>query len=173
MRKSILLALASAFSHIESASTAVQFSFAKRAASTHNTATGLARRAPDAGFSYQAAVYVVNVTVGTPGQPLSLQISSSASNTWVVDARSSWCTSETYDYDTDEYIKSSGLCPWGACKFNWEELPISQSLNRHWALLQVPCRSSEVGHEASYVIRLTIFGRLARKLDQLQIPVLE
>lgn len=119
MKKFVLLALASAFLHIEIASAAVQLSFAKQkeSTSTHATATDRsARRAANADLSYEAATYVVNVTVGTPGQPVSLQISSSASNTWVVDARSSWCTYSTYVYNEDEYTDSSAYCPWGTCE---------------------------------------------------------
>jgi hypothetical protein len=67
--------------------------------------------------------YVVNATVGTPGQPVSLVLSSSTSQTWVKDTRSSDCTYSSYygssydSYDSDSpYTESTGDCIWGSCK---------------------------------------------------------
>lgn len=71
-----------------------------------------------------AMTYVVNATVGTPGQPVSLVLSSTTSDTWVKDTRSSDCTysSSYYSYyddtsDSDnDYSYSTGDCIWGSCK---------------------------------------------------------
>lgn len=122
MKRAILLALTGG---CLSAHAAVQLSFSKHKHDARETLGGAARRSDSvsAGLSYQGATYVVNVTVGTPGQPVSLQISTSASNTFVVDARSTQCTEQAYydDYDEDLYgdtdtSVSTNLCPWGTCK---------------------------------------------------------
>lgn len=64
--------------------------------------------------------YVVNATVGTPGQPVSLVLSSSSSDTWVLDAESSQCNSyySSYysSYDDDTYGSDDESCIWGSCK---------------------------------------------------------
>lgn len=103
----------------------VQLSFAKHKNDARETLAGAARRSDSvsAGFSYQDATYVVNVTVGTPGQPVSLQISPSSSNTFVIDARSTQCTDSYYSVDDDgddsngtDTLVTSEYCLWGTCK---------------------------------------------------------
>lgn len=123
MKTSLLLALTSGCLSVHAA---VQLSFSKHKNGARETLAGAARRSDSvtAGFSYQDATYVVNVTVGTPGQPVSLQISPSVSNTFVVDARSTRCTDSYYSVDDDDGDSSNGTdtlvtleyCPWGICK---------------------------------------------------------
>lgn len=136
MKTSTLLSLASSVSYLPVSHAAVSFSFAKHLPKDggHETSSS-ARRSSDssinAGLAYQDAIYVVNVTVGTPGQPMSLQLSPSASNTFVMDARSYWCTtfassSDYYDDEEEEEddddvngsdTTDSALCAWGTCKY--------------------------------------------------------
>lgn len=108
------------------ASAAVHFPFVKQKTpvSSRNATAGSHRRSLTSGFSFQDATYVVNVTVGTPGQSMSLQISPLASDTWVIDARSSYCTDEYYDYTytedgeltDDTNLTTIEYCVWGTCK---------------------------------------------------------
>ena len=102
MKPTILYALISA----DLASAVVQLSFAKQAAHKYVKSS---RRDNEvqAKLWWAEWTYVVNATVGTPGQPVSLIISPSASDTWVPDAHSYECT----EYEPDEY------CKWGTCKF--------------------------------------------------------
>lgn len=60
--------------------------------------------------------YVVNASIGTPGQAVSLALSSSTTDTWVIDTRSDFCESY-YDYDDDstETLETTS-CIWGTCK---------------------------------------------------------
>lgn len=106
----------------------VQFPFAKHGSPPQNTATGASEtRALNTDFFLGAMTYVVNASVGTPNQPVSLVLSPSSSDTWVVDARSDYCTyyssyygSSSYDdYDTDS--ESTGLCKWGSCKYKADQ----------------------------------------------------
>lgn len=67
-------------------------------------------------------VFLVNATVGTPGQALSLVLSPSATDTWVPDASSGYCNYTVdydyyYDYDLDKYVYNNtygSLCLWGS-----------------------------------------------------------
>lgn len=118
MKASTLLALTSIY--LRRAGAAVHLPFAKQKTSSHETTTDLTRRSINAALSYSDAIYVVNVTVGTPGQPVSLQLSASSSDTWVVDARSTWCTSTYsyygYGYEDDYNTTETQYCIWGTCK---------------------------------------------------------
>ncbi|KAH8901872.1 acid protease, partial [Coniochaeta sp. PMI_546] len=64
--------------------------------------------------------YVVNASVGTPGQSVSLVISPSLSDTWVPDKSSSYCNHTEYDYyynnynDFDYNVTYSSYCLWGS-----------------------------------------------------------
>lgn len=102
MKPTILYALISA----DLASAVVQLSFAKQAAHKYVKSS---RRDNEvqAKLWWAEWTYVVNATVGTPGQPVSLIISPSASDTWVPDAHSYECT----EYEPDEY------CKWGTFEF--------------------------------------------------------
>lgn len=116
MKASLVLALLGACA--PSVLAVVQFPFAKHANTPHNVASGGSKpRALNTDFFLGAMTYVVNVTVGTPGQPVSLVLSPASSDTWVVDARSDQCTyySSYYSstYDSDE---SDSSCVWGTCK---------------------------------------------------------
>lgn len=104
----------------QSAHAVVQFPFAKHRSPPQNVAKGGSKaRALNTGFFQGAMTYVVNATVGTPGQPVSLVLAPSSSDTWVVDARSSQCTYySTYygtSYDGDTY-PDDPACIWGSCK---------------------------------------------------------
>lgn len=117
MKASVPLALTSIFPQIASA--VVQFPFAKqKTRSYNNTGTDSTRRSINAALSYLDSTYVVNVTVGTPGQPVSLQLSASSSDTWVVDARSEYCTYSYgyYGYEDDYNTTETQYCVWGTCK---------------------------------------------------------
>jgi hypothetical protein len=66
-------------------------------------------------------VFVVNATIGTPGQNVGLIISPSTSDTWVPDATSSYCNYTVYsDYyynDDGDYVYNTtytNFCPWGS-----------------------------------------------------------
>lgn len=85
------------------------------------------RRTVNTDVSYADVTYVVNATIGTPGQAVSLVLSTSSSDTWVVDARSSWCSyssgysyddgdDEAYDVRTADSSVKSEYCTWGTCK---------------------------------------------------------
>lgn len=101
---------------------AVQLSFSKQKSEGRGRVSASAPRSDsanlDSAFSYQGATYVVNVTVGTPGQPVSLQLSTTASNTFVIDARSEWCAYDQYATTSDSSDSYDYLyCPWGTCEF--------------------------------------------------------
>lgn len=123
MKTLTLLALASGL-YIQASHAAVQFSFAKQKIGGHEDVLGSTRRSDTIkpSLAYRDATYVVDVTVGTPGQPVSLQLSPSASNTFVIDRRSDWCTVSYYysSYDDEDIDDSdtneSEYCPWGTCK---------------------------------------------------------
>lgn len=57
----------------------------------------------------QDGLYAANVTVGTPGQKLSLQIDTGSSDVWVPVAGSAVC---------NEPIEEGGGCPGGTCEFS-------------------------------------------------------
>ncbi|KAK3681785.1 aspartic peptidase domain-containing protein [Podospora appendiculata] len=59
--------------------------------------------------------FVVNATVGTPGQPVLLKISPSAIDTWVPDA-DGYCDRDSYsaDYGPDYVYMHDPVCRWGA-----------------------------------------------------------
>jgi hypothetical protein len=120
MKASLVLALLGACT--QPAFAVVQFPFARHVSSPRDVASRASKpRAVDAEVFMGAMTYVVNVTVGTPGQPVSLVLSSSSSDTWVKDTRSSDCTySSSYygsTYDSDSYYsESTEMCIWGSCK---------------------------------------------------------
>lgn len=108
------------------------------------------RRNLNAQLGYADVTYVVNATVGTPGQPVSLILSSSTSDTWVVDARSVWCTysasSDGYYYDDeddDAYNSTSSAsdtaepeyCKWGTCKSCIALHSFTSTIINSWASL--------------------------------------
>lgn len=96
----------------------VQLEFSRQTGSLAKLASRDSTSAP---ISQGGIAWVVNATVGTPGQPLSLLISPSAPDTWVPDATSSYCDDSYFtslygdDYgDLDEYMT---YCKWGSCQF--------------------------------------------------------
>lgn len=130
MKTSTLLPLVGACARLTSA--AVQFSFTKQTGTGLKAATVAKPRSTNANISYADVTYVVNATVGTPGQPVSLILSSSSSDTWVVDTRSDYCTYTYYGYDDDDdyygddddddesdsnstSTTTSEYCIWGTC----------------------------------------------------------
>jgi hypothetical protein len=56
----------------------------------------------------QGGLYAANVTVGTPGQKLSLQIDTGSSDVWVPLAGSAIC---------DTPVVEGGGCPGGTCEY--------------------------------------------------------
>ncbi|CAN8101618.1 unnamed protein product [Discula destructiva] len=101
MKTSSLLALAAGACSLA----AVHLPFYKAQKLAHPTIlVGSDRRSVVAGLAYTGATYAVNVTVGTPGQVVTLGLSTTSTKTWVVDARGAYCSSEEYDYSTDEYV---------------------------------------------------------------------
>lgn len=118
MKVSLVLALFGACT--QPAYAVVQFPFARHGNPHHDIASRSSKpRALNTDFFLGGLTYVVNASVGTPGQPVSLVLSPSSSDTWVVDARSSDCTyySSYYDDDTyDSYSSYTGTCIWGSCK---------------------------------------------------------
>lgn len=121
MKTSNLLALISSGANLHFASAAVHFSFAKQQRSNLPSSIGSStRRSVNAKLAYGDATYVVNVTVGTPGQAVALELSTSSADTWVMDARSPQCTSTEYEYDdeSDSYTTNvTSYCIWGSCKY--------------------------------------------------------
>ncbi|KAK3940189.1 aspartic peptidase domain-containing protein [Diplogelasinospora grovesii] len=60
-------------------------------------------------------VYVVNATVGTPGQAVSLIISPSTADTWVPDANSEYCDPNYYTSSyRDAQDTALAYCKWGS-----------------------------------------------------------
>ena len=122
MKASLVLALLGACA--QSARAVVQFPFAKHGSPARDVIKGASKpRALSTEFFLGSMTYVVNASVGTPGQPVSLVLSPSSSDTWVVDARSDDCTyystyyGSSYDDDSDSYsTESNELCVWGSCK---------------------------------------------------------
>lgn len=121
MKKSVVVALISVYS--SSASAAVHLTYAKQQKSvTSSSAAGSNRRSVNTNTSYNDATYVVNVTVGTPGQAMTLELSTSSSDTFVIDARSSYCTYDPDyygDYEDGDYTNediTNTYCVWGSCK---------------------------------------------------------
>lgn len=129
MKGSLVLALLAACT--QSAHAVVQFPFVKHGSLPQNVAKGGSKaRALNTGFFQGAMTYVVNATVGTPGQPVSLVLAPSSSDTWVVDTRSDQCTyystyySTSYDGDTDPDESS---CLWGSFSPNVSTTFVSMS----------------------------------------------
>lgn len=122
MKASLVLALFGACT--QPALAVVQFPFARRASPPPRGVASRASkpRAVNAETFLGAMTYVVNATIGTPGQPVSLVLSSSTSETWVIDTRSSDCTysssyySGSYDgtTDSDSDYSYSTECIWGS-----------------------------------------------------------
>lgn len=108
-----LLAIVGASPHFASA--AVHLSYSKQQRS-NGPSTGSSRRSINSNISYNEATYVVNVTVGTPGQAMTLELSTSSSDTWVMDSRSSECAYSDYDY-SDTYNTNITFCKSGTCKY--------------------------------------------------------
>jgi len=113
--------LASAGASINLALGAVQISFAKQhqpiAVTGKEKLAGSGRRSVTAGLEYKGAAYAVNATVGTPGQVVTLGLSTSSSSTWIPDARSSSCTTEKWDHVADEWANTTlKTCLSGFCK---------------------------------------------------------
>lgn len=117
MKTSVLLALVGVTLHFASA--AVRFPYTKQQR-PKTASTGSIRRSVNASLSYIDATYVVNVTVGTPGQAVALELSTSSADTWVMDARSPWCTYTDYGYDNEGNLYATNVttyCIWGSCKY--------------------------------------------------------
>ncbi|KAG8159926.1 hypothetical protein KVR01_010563 [Diaporthe batatas] len=125
MKASLVLALFGACT--QPAFAVIQFPFARRGSPPSDVASSASKpRAVNAETFMGAMTYVVNATIGTPGQPVSLVLSSSTSDTWVKDTRSGDCTYSssyyssydgTYDSDND-YSYSTGDCIWGSFSSN-------------------------------------------------------
>ncbi|KAB5531427.1 aspartic peptidase domain-containing protein [Coniochaeta sp. 2T2.1] len=88
-------------------------------------------------------VYVVNATVGTPGQSISLVLSPSGTDTWFPDKTSSSCNYSAYDYDytADTYepynVTYSSYCLWGSFdKSTSSTYQRAQSGYRSWSAYQ-------------------------------------
>jgi hypothetical protein len=62
----------------------------------------------DLGNAEQAGLYFANITVGTPAQPLMVQIDTGSSDTWVPSATAQQCAEQ-----------ETGGCSGGSCKFNF------------------------------------------------------
>lgn len=140
MKTSVFVALISVCSPFASA--VVHLTYAKQQRSTtRSPATGSSRRGSvNEHISYNDATYVVNVTVGTPGQAMTLELSTSSSDSFVIDARSSYCTydpSSYGDYDDSGYADvdtTNPYCIWGSCKFD-SSLVISHGVSKGCVLL--------------------------------------
>ena len=93
----------------------VQLEFARQAGSLAELA---GRDSASASLVKSDFLWVVNATVGTPGQQVSLLISPSVADTWVPDATSSYCDESYYSnlYDDDEEEDNPTYCRWGSCK---------------------------------------------------------
>ncbi|KAJ4397567.1 hypothetical protein N0V93_001798 [Gnomoniopsis smithogilvyi] len=113
MKASILLTLVGATSHFARA--AVHLTYAKEQRSNTPSTTANRRSIVNANISYNYATYVVNITVGTPGQAMTLELSTSSAETFVIDARSSYCTYDTDYEDSDEgnSYTTNSYCIWG------------------------------------------------------------
>lgn len=114
MKSSTRLALVGAF--IDSATAVVQFPFAKHANTGHNSVSSKPRRDVNADLFLGNMAYVVNASIGTPGQTVSLVISSSTTDTWVIDTRSEYCESYYEYYDDSTDMSETTSCIWGTCK---------------------------------------------------------
>lgn len=98
----------------------VQFEFGRRSGG----ARLVGRDSESAAISGGDFAFVVNATVGTPGQEVSLLLSPSVADTWVPDATASECDANyysTYYSDYDYYYGDDDpqlvYCHWGSCKF--------------------------------------------------------
>ncbi|KAJ9160658.1 Acid protease [Coniochaeta hoffmannii] len=85
-------------------------------------------------------VYVVNATVGTPGQKVALVLSPSTADTWVPDAASPYCNYTSYDSyydDNDVYHYNytySSYCLWGSFdKSNSSTYQRANQAYREWS----------------------------------------
>ncbi|ROW10901.1 hypothetical protein VPNG_05363 [Cytospora leucostoma] len=138
MKTSVRLALAGVFIH--AANAVVQFPFAKHVntVNTKSDASSTRRRAVNADLFWGDMQYAVNISIGTPAQSVSLLLSPSGSDTWVLDARSSQCALYHDDYssyyDDDEYnttdsSSTSSDCLWGSFSSNLSSSYKPQDLN--------------------------------------------
>ncbi|KUI54719.1 putative aspartic-type endopeptidase OPSB [Cytospora mali] len=112
---------------IQATTALVQFPFAKHANTAHKSVASTSRRAVNTGLFWGDLTYVVNASIGTPGQSVSLVLSTSSSTTWVLDSRSETCD-EYSDYSSyadegdEDYnntdITSTTYCVWGTFSSN-------------------------------------------------------
>lgn len=121
MKTSIRLALVGAFIH--AASAVVQFPFAKHANTGHGSASSTTRRAVNTNVFWSDLTYIVNASIGMPGQTMSLVLSTSSSDTWVLDTRSQYCAYypqySSYDDDINSTDTSqTTYCVWGTFSSN-------------------------------------------------------
>ncbi|ROV94965.1 hypothetical protein VMCG_08320 [Cytospora schulzeri] len=119
MKTYIRLALIGAF--INAANAVVQFPFAKHANTEHESASSTIRRAVSTDIFLGDMMYIVNASIGTPGQTVSLILSPSSSDTWVLDTRSQYCAYySTYDDEADDStdISQTTDCVWGTFSSN-------------------------------------------------------
>lgn len=116
MKTSIRLALIGAF--INAAAAVVQFPFAKHANTGHISASSTTRRALNTDVFLGDMAYIANASIGTPGQTVSLVLSSSTTDTWVIDTRSDYCEPYYVDDDDNDSADASETtsCVWGTCK---------------------------------------------------------
>ncbi|KAK0726761.1 aspartic peptidase domain-containing protein, partial [Lasiosphaeria miniovina] len=92
--------------------------------------------------------FMVNATVGTPGQQISLIVSPSASDTWVPDATSSDCDPSYYSsyYGDDyNYTMPDPSCVWG-------------SYNSSLSSTYLPANSKYSSFDASYMDGTDAYG---------------
>lgn len=115
MKTFVLMALG-ATSHFARA--AIHFTYAKEQRSNTPSANSN-RRSVKENISYNSATYVVNVTVGTPGQAMTLELSTTSADTFVIDARSFDCTYYTDYNDNDDGLsyEVNNYCTWRTCKY--------------------------------------------------------
>ncbi|KUI70392.1 putative aspartic-type endopeptidase opsB [Cytospora mali] len=125
MKTSIRLALIGTF--IQATTALVQFPFAKHDNTAHKSVASTGRRAVNTGLFWGDLTYVVNASIGTPGQSVSLVLSTSSSTTWVLDSRSELCADSsgysTYADEGDEDYNSTDItsttdCVWGTFSSN-------------------------------------------------------
>ena len=69
------------------------------------------------GNAEQAGLYFANITVGTPGQDLQVQIDTGSSDTWVPSSRASICSDQ-----------QEGGCSGGSCKFPLSRRPLEANI---------------------------------------------
>lgn len=96
----------------------VHLPFSRQARDLSNVLVGRGSN-PSLSLSGSDYIYVVNATVGTPGQKVELVISPSVSDTWVPDATSTYCNyTEGHEYYDPNYgyrynYTYSSYCLWG------------------------------------------------------------